>query len=262
MEADVRLVTREEWGALPAKGSSGPWATGWGDFLVVHYTGISARPDPTTFEQKADYLRGLQAYYQSGNHPGGGPGGFVDVGYNFACWNDDEPAIWELRGFRMRGGANGNATSNSIRPSCLVVSDVGEIPHPAINAKMAWLVQQVRERSTRATGTRGHRDEFGTTCPGDALYGLVTSGAFLPENQPTNNDEDDDMAATLYLLPNGDQVIRGDSTPARRVNGFELAKLTAKYGQAQHLNPADPEHAIVVEWLSREIAGYDRYCGL
>jgi hypothetical protein len=196
---DVRLVTREEWGALPAKGSSGLFAPGWGDFLIVHYTGITARPDPTEFEQKAEYLRGLQRYYQSGAHPGGGPGGFVDVGYNFACWNDDEPAIWELRGLRMRGGANGTASSNAVRPSCLIVADVNEGVHPAVPRKMAWLVQMIRDQSQRQTGTRGHLDEFNTGCPGELIYPLVTSGAFLPENQtgptptpePPTEDEDD-----------------------------------------------------------------------
>lgn len=176
----MELRTREAWGALPSKGTSGNWSTGWGDFLVVHYTGISARPDPVGFDAKAAYLRELQSYYQSGAHPGGP---YVDVGYNFAIFNDDEQAVWELRGLRMKGGANGNGPSNSIRPSVLIVSDVGETPHSALRAKVAWLVDMIRAASGKQTGTRGHRDEFPTSCPGDPLYDMVRSGAFLPENQ-------------------------------------------------------------------------------
>jgi hypothetical protein len=239
----VRLVTREEWDALPSKGSSGLFAPGWGDFLVVHYTGISARPDPTEFDQKAEYLRGLQRYYQSGKHPNGDPIGtfpdgtpryapFVDVGYNFACWNDAEPTIWELRGLRMRGGANGTASSNAVRPSCLIVADVNEGVHPAVPRKMAWLVQLIRDQSQRQTGTRGHRDEFNTGCPGELIYPLVTSGAFLPENQ-TGPD------------PTPEPPTIEDDMPRRVTFGGQAAIFVGDYNPATNL-------VTTVRWLSPE----------
>jgi hypothetical protein len=240
----MRLVTREEWGALPSKGSSGLFAPGWGDFLVVHYTGISARPDPTEFDQKADYLRGLQRYYQSGKHPNGPirPDGtyapFVDVGYNFACWNDDEPAIWELRGLRMRGGANGTASSNAVRPSCLIVADIDEPVNRAVAQKMAWLVQLIRDQSQRQTGTRGHRDEFPTGCPGDDIYPLVTSGAFLPENQaapdptPEPPTSEDDM--TLYVTNREPRLHEGREFPAGAI-----IYAIDPFGKLRNVKPAE-----------------------
>lgn len=71
---------------------------------------------------------------------------------------------------------------------------------------------------------------------------------------------DDDMA-TLYLMPNGDQVIRGDATPARRVNGFEQPTLVRRYGDPIRLDPANPAHENILWWLGKEIAAYDRLTG-
>jgi len=166
----------------------------------------------------------------------------VDVGYNFACWNDGENAIWELRGLRMRGGANGTAGSNAVRPSCLIVADVAEGVHPAVPRKMAWLVQMIRDQSQRQTGTRGHRDEFNTGCPGELIYPLVTSGAFLPENQTKPPEpptaEEDEM--TLYVTNSEPRIHEGREFPAGAI-----IYAIDPFGKLRNVKPAEWRAATV-----------------
>lgn len=97
--------------------------------------------------------------------------------------------------------------------------------------------------------------------PGDAPDRSIVGPVFARPEYRTPDTEDDDMAATLYLLPDKSLLIRGDATPARRVNSFEVARLTDKYGPVVHLDPANPDHQTIIQWLTAEIAGYDRYCG-
>jgi hypothetical protein len=163
----------------------------------------------------------------------------VDVGYNFACWNDDEPTIWELRGLRMRGGANGTASSNAVRPSCLIVADIDEPVNRAVAQKMAWLVQLIRDQSQRRTGTRGHRDEFNTGCPGELIYPLVASGAFLPENQtgpdPTPEPptaEEDEM--TLYVTNSEPRMHEG-----REYSAGAIIYAIDPFGTLRNVKPAE-----------------------
>lgn len=181
------LVTREDWGALPPKGTAAPFGPGWGDFLVVHYTGVNNTPNPTDRKGRGDYIRAIQTSYQNGGRGDGKV--YVDIPYSYAIWNNGDDEVWELRGLRMRTGANGDAVSNAVWPSVLVVvgPDTPTI-HPEVSRKVAALVSYLRDRSGRHTKVKGHRDVFNTACPGGALYKMVTDGSLLPENQ--NGDED------------------------------------------------------------------------
>lgn len=203
----LTVVTRQQWGALAPTASTRPFAAGWGGKLVVHYTGISARPDPMTFDERAEYLRTLQRTYQSGGRGDGFT--YSDAPYSLAMWNDPTPEVWELRGLSVRTGANGTAEANAVWPSVLVVNDVGEDVHEEVRRKLAALVQRIRALSGQHTIVCGHRDVVPTGCPGPELYGWVLDGTLLPEHYastpnpnppapvPPTVSEDDDM--TLYV---------------------------------------------------------------
>jgi hypothetical protein len=188
------IIRRADWGAGPAISNPGPFAAGWGRTLILHYTGITARPDPMSDEAKTAYLRELQAYYQSGKHPNGKPIGtfpngapryapYSDTGYNMGVFADG--SVYEIRGLDLRSGANGTAASNAVEPSCLLVGlDVGEQVSPAMIEGVRWLVSYLRTYTGQPTVVAGHRDRFTTSCPGDAAYELITAGAFLPISAP------------------------------------------------------------------------------
>ena len=98
----------------------------------------------------------------------------------------------------------------------------------------------------------GNHTDPGPNYPMDMLLAEVS--------MHLNAKPGDDEMIKVYLLPNGDQAVRG-AGPARRVNASESVELQAKYGIVR-LDPANPDHAITIDWVTRELAAYDRFLGL
>ncbi len=152
------IVTREEWGARRGSCTSRDGAR---RRISIHHTEGGAT-DP------ARQLRGVQSYHQSK--------GWCDVGYHFLIGSDGriyEGRPVELLGAHVRDNNAGN----------LGISFIGCF-HPSECATPTTITDAMIESAGRLVGTlgdlygitpsattvRGHRDQVGTTCPGDLLY--------------------------------------------------------------------------------------------
>jgi hypothetical protein len=260
----TRLITREAWGALPPKNPGTPFAPGAGRILVVHYTGrVGAEGVPA---DKPAVLQTMQRMYQGGGRGDGQ--NYVDAPYNFVIFNDAEDAVYELRGFRMRGGANGNATSNAVEPSvCVYVGTEDEID-PAVIRKMRWLTGLVQEHFDQTTAHEGHRDNMATACPGERLYALVKNGAFVPTPlsppDPNIDPVGDDMT-TLASIPGRRAIFVLGADFARRVANESNFAEGARLGLWPSVNLSDPDDVaaayadgrikLVAEGLITELLG-------
>jgi len=220
MTQETRLVTREEWGAIASHGDSGPFLAGAGKVLVVHYTGKVGREGVP--DDKPEALRKIQRMYQSGGRGDGQV--YVDMVYSYATFNVDDGQVFEGRGTRMRGGANGTAPSNQVEPSVLVYVGTDDEIHPAVIRKLQWLTAQMGAHfgvDPQTIDHVGHRDRWATGCPGNRLYELAVNGAFIPPiidptdpSRPDNNQETD---MPIYLTHSAKRTVGGIDYPARAV---------------------------------------------
>ena len=160
----MRIVTRAQWGAAPAR-SSTPLQPDRVTMLVLHHTtGRFAGPET---------IRSIQAFHQ------GPTRGWADLGYNFLIAPDG--TIFEGRGWGLVGAhARGH---NSASIGLAYVGDGRlEVPVEAQRA-IVWLAGEA-DRRFGSLRRVGHRDVGSTVCPGDALHSWWMSGAFLPAAPP------------------------------------------------------------------------------
>ena len=154
----MQLITRGEWGARPPRNTSSITPRG----VAVHWEG----PHMGSFDhgQCADKVRGIQAFHMDRN-------GWADIAYNaLVC---PHGAVFEGRGRGIRSAANGTNAANSAFVAVCFLSGQGD-PFTAeaatgVNDAADWL-------GVGAGSWTGHRDHFGTACPGDEIYNWVQSG--------------------------------------------------------------------------------------
>lgn len=192
----MRYVTRDQWGARPAKyRNKMPYPV---SLAVIHHSVTPWNADPYTT------VRGIQAFHMDGR-------GWSDIAYQELVAMDREHDGWvfEGRGFGFIGGATGtppgDANSLSI---CLLGNSTETPPSPAAVESIASRLAYAEKTGRLASGweIRGDRDYNSTNCPGDVLYGLlpairqraaeivagnIPTPAPLPDPPP--DPEDDDM---------------------------------------------------------------------
>lgn len=179
---------RSAWGAdLPVRGTLR--AEEDVRFLLVHHTATPDAPPERTVGQ-------LQAFYR--HHTG--EKGWPDIAYNFLV--DSGGQIWEGRAGSIAGPVRGDATGGSQGYAilcCFIGDFTNQAPTPAamraMTKKLTWLACRHRIDMTPgrrvpfisrleplAEGTRvrtrpiaGHRDMTRTSCPGDRLYGQIST---------------------------------------------------------------------------------------
>jgi len=177
----MQLVKRSAFGwgttgASQAKPSKG---------LVIHYDGSDQGLAGKPHASCVDYWRRTRTFHTGSNRQ------WVDIGYSFgAC---PHGFVFEGRGENHAQAAQpgGNTTWYSVT----LMSGPGETPTPA-------QIEAVRELRAHLIGrglgsaVKGHRDFYGTSCPGDRLYRLVKDGTFArPPKGSTKTAEEDDVAA-------------------------------------------------------------------
>ncbi|HEY7824171.1 MAG TPA: peptidoglycan recognition protein [Acidimicrobiia bacterium] len=146
----MRVVSRREWGAKPAKATT-PLQPARVDLFVLHHTTGSYRGART--------VRQIQAFHQ------GPERGWSDVGYNFLI--GDDGTVYEGRGWGFVGAHARGENSRSIG-----VSYVGDGSRPVPDAAKRAITELLGEAEDRFGSLRqvGHRDVGATSCPGDVLY--------------------------------------------------------------------------------------------
>jgi hypothetical protein len=165
----MRVVSRAEWGAKPAKATT-PLQPARVDLFVLHHTTGSYRGART--------VRQIQAFHQ------GPERGWADVGYNFLV--GDDGTVFEGRGWGFVGAHARGQNSRSIG-----VAYVGDGGRPVPDVAKRAIVELLGEAERRFGSLRqvGHRDVGSTACPGDVLYRWWTverlaEPAPIPEPDP------------------------------------------------------------------------------
>ena len=146
----MRVVSRREWGAKPAKATT-PLQPARVTMFVLHHTTGSYRGART--------VRQIQAFHQ------GPERGWSDVGYNFLI--GDDGTVYEGRGWGFVGAHARGENSRSIG-----VAYVGDGSRPVPDAAKRAILELLGEAEDRFGSLRqvGHRDVGATSCPGDVLY--------------------------------------------------------------------------------------------
>ena len=145
--------------------------------VCIHYPGGNI-PDAVAAGNKAataSWLRAVRSSQMASTKYD-----YCDIEYNLAV--DRKGNVWDLRGQRLRGGANGTSTANEEYVSVLVIVGLTEKAKPT-SAQVQGVrdaVKAVRMRYDGATAIKPHRAFVATACPGEPIMKLIRSGAFDP----------------------------------------------------------------------------------
>jgi hypothetical protein len=164
----VKLVTRRAWGAKEPRGFTQLSARAI-DTLVFHYSAADS-------DEQSDHancpgrVRGVQAFHM------GPQRGWSDIAYNFLVCKHGY--VFEGRGWGIRSAATGNANDHTLAVCFLGDDTKGR--DDVTNAGRQGLVDIAHSFVVKYGQTRmkGHRDFMSTACPGDEIYGFVTSRRF------------------------------------------------------------------------------------
>lgn len=153
-----RVIPRSEWGAQAPKSAPVPLLNRSGGFFV-HHTVVGA---PTTESGERAEMRNLQQIAFSR--------GFNDISYSFIVFQSGR--LYEGRGRNAQGAHTLGFNSTAL--ACAAAGNYDNLtPTPALLRSLKWLY-----RDYLALGQapcRGHRDVYGTACPGAKLYPHVSS---------------------------------------------------------------------------------------
>lgn len=157
--------------------------------LAIHWPGSTAPIGNPSASSIAARLEGYRIMHTS---PGGlgVPTGGNDIAYNAAV--DAAGRVWPLRGADHKSGANGSFDTNTRFGALLLMLGAGDHPSDAmLEAARAWRDREWLRRYPRAIKTIGHRDVYGTDCPGDIAYRYVKAGSFARHAGGVTPGEDD-----------------------------------------------------------------------
>jgi len=142
----------------------------------IHYAGYHIRTEPQLT------LRNIQRYHLDTK-------GWYDIAYNAAVGLDG--SVWELRGLDIENGAQGGRRLNRAYVAVVALLGPDQDPTEGMIEGLQEAVRLVRAKYPDATSLVGHRDLKATSCPGDALAGMIDSGALEPplSEQPERHSE-------------------------------------------------------------------------
>ncbi|PZG53118.1 hypothetical protein C1I98_06050 [Spongiactinospora gelatinilytica] len=183
----MKLVTRAALGWPPSAADHASPSRG----LAIHYDGSDQGLARKPHSACLAYWRKTRAFHMGPSR------GWSDLGYSWgAC---PHGYILEGRGLGRYQAAQGTTAGNRDWYSVTLMSGPNEDPTPeqidAVRQLRAWLMSK-----GLGAAVRGHRDFFGTSCPGDRLYRLVKTGTF----SRSPKEADDDVSAKdvwTYEIP-------------------------------------------------------------
>jgi len=167
--------------------------------FAVHWPGMTKGSAPTSQAAVAARLESYRVLHTSPGGIGTKDGG-NDIAYQWCA--DLMGRLWPLRGFEHKSGANGDSTSNSQYGAVLLMLG----PDDQVSDAMLQAVRTLRRDRwlpmyPHATRVIGHRDVYGTDCPGPRAYALVRSGAFTHNpTDPTRPEEIEVTKAELLAI--------------------------------------------------------------
>lgn len=150
--------------------------------FAIHWPGTTAAIGRTSASAIAARLEGYRKLHTA---PGGlgVPQGGNDIAYQYAA--DQTGRVWTCRGIVNRPGANGSEATNGEYGALLLMVGPGEQPSAAlVQAVRDWRHDVWLRYYPRADVIIGHRDVYGTKCPGDVVYHMVRDGDFAGPAAP------------------------------------------------------------------------------
>lgn len=172
----MRLVTRPQWNAQPARSRPTILLASRIDTIVYHYT--AAHADQTSHDRCPERVRGIQQFHQNTR-------GWADIAYNYLVCQHGY--VYEGRGLEHKSAATGTANSHTIAVCFLGADKTGRDDiTPAGRQALVDITRWIRERRPAARHLKGHRDFMPTTCPGDELYGYIRSTVFTKQLELDN----------------------------------------------------------------------------
>ena len=145
----MKIVSRAEWKARPAKSKTRLHADRVSKFILHHTTGTYAGHET---------VKNIQRFHQDTRN-------WADIGYNFLV--SPRGTVYEGRGWEWRGAHARGHNSDSIGVAYIGDGKKG-IPD-AVKTSILNLLQEAQERFG-ALDRLAHRDVGSTACPGDGLY--------------------------------------------------------------------------------------------
>lgn len=178
-------VNRAGWGARPPKSIPTKLSASAVDYIFQHYSAADA-DEQSDHARCAGRVKGIQTYHMAPGGLGVLKGG-NDIGYSFLTCKHGW--VFEGRGLGVQPGATGSANSHSLAV-CFLGDDTENRDDVTRSGRQALIdVYQLIERwANKELKYGGHRDVMGTKCPGDQLYGYVTSAAFAERVRVVTED--------------------------------------------------------------------------
>ncbi|MEI7030651.1 peptidoglycan-binding protein, partial [Streptomyces pratensis] len=161
-------MTREEWGALPPRGTSTDFEP---QGVTFHYEGVPASAGVPDHSTCASTVRNIQRMHL--DHP---TEDYDDIAYSFlVCVHG---SVFEGRGLHIRSGANGTASANRSYYSVCLLIGTNTLFRPALARGGVDAIDYLRQNGAGGA-LNGHRDHIATACPGTAAYSWVEAGCPL-----------------------------------------------------------------------------------
>ena len=161
-----RIIPRKRWGANRPKNVPQPATWRSGGTLWVHHTEGTEPSAQATVDTESAVMRSIQSFHQNTR-------GWSDIGYHYVIMPSGR--IYEGRGYGVVGA---HCPGHNAEPSVSFAGSYDDhAPTPAAVESLGWLRAYLK-----ASGYKGHRDGFSTSCPGTALYRVITANP--PKPQP------------------------------------------------------------------------------
>jgi len=169
----------------------GPTKAGWANpknGMVVHFDGSRQGLASKSHTACRNYWKNTRQFHMGPSR------GWADIGYSFGCC--PHGVILEGRGLNHVQAAQpgGNATWYSVT----FMSGPGEKPTDAQIDAFQELRAWLRGKGV-GSPLKGHRNFISTDCPGQPLYGMVTSGELIKPRKPVVEEEGVKQVCALAL---------------------------------------------------------------
>ncbi|XP_044844983.1 peptidoglycan-recognition protein SC2-like [Mauremys mutica] len=158
------IVSRSQWGARSPKSRTSLKTPV--SYVVIHHT---AGNRCTSQESCSQQVKGIQNYHM-------GSRGWSDIGYNFLIGEDGR--VYEGRGWNTRGAHASGWNDKSLGLAFLGNFSNG-VPSAAARFAAQSLIRCAINRGSLSSSytLKGHRNVGPTSCPGNALYGVISRWA-------------------------------------------------------------------------------------
>lgn len=163
----MRKVSRKEWGARRPRRPNIPLVGKARDSQKVHWLGVGVLPQ--TEAQERELMRNIQNFHMNTR-------GWNDIAYGSVIGNVTGK-LYIGRGIKKMSAANGPGFNRQHGAVCVMHSQDGNgFTKPARETLGEFLREYASEDAAL------HRDDYGTTCPGDAIAAWVQSGKWQEED--------------------------------------------------------------------------------